>query len=248
MNKSLEHFSIKLEELLRNNKSIVDERDQLLIYMFGGTPFESEIKKTLSHHSLDHYFLIGKILFLIDNIEDNIKNIKNLINSLKDKKYIIITEDFKIEDLQTLLSAIVEKSKNIQEDDEVFIENEWESLLIKIKEIDVVIKEKINSNYFTFDKLIGNEFKLHQIITLNFENACQTLFNSKSNNYQKNKLDNALFLSSLSKVLKNRTIFDKLIGISKDKISDFKIITSNLTLNKDWDNLSWKDIKAFKEK
>lgn len=248
MNKSLEHFSIKLEELLRNNKSIVNEGDQILVYMFGGTPFESEIKKTLSHHSLDNYFLIGKILFLIDNIEENIKNMKNLISSLKDKKYMIITEDFKIEDLQTLLLSIVEKSKNIQEEDGVFIENEWESLLIKIKEIDVVIKEKINSNYFTFDNLIGNEVKLHQIITLNFENACQTLFNSKSNNYQKNKLENALFLNSLSKVLKNRTTFDKLIGISKDKISDFKIIASNPTLNKDWDNLSWKDIKASKEK
>lgn len=247
MSKRLEQFSIKLEELLRNNKSIVKDRNILLLNMFGGTQFEDEIKKFLSTHSLYNYFLIGKILFLIDNLEDNLKNKDKLIETLKTKKYLIVTENFKIEDLENLLLHVAEKSENIQKEDEIDIENKWDSCLTKIKDLDVTLKTKTDSIYFNFDNSIGTQFKLSQIITQDFEKACKQLFESKSNNYQNNKLENAAFLNELTQVLKNRSDFDNCIGITKDKISEFKIINNNLNQKKDWDNLSWKDIKNLKK-
>lgn len=247
MNKRLEQFSIKLEELLRNNKSIVKSRSNLLFHMFGGTPFEDEIKKILSNHSLYNYFLIGKILFLIDNLEEILKNTNKLIELLKNEKYLIITDDFKIEDLENLLLPIVEKSKDIQKENEINIENKWNSCFIEIRDLDVTVKTKTDSIYFNFDNSIGTQFKLSQIITQDFEKACKQLFESKSNNYQNNKLENAAFLNELTQVLKNRSDFDNCIGITKDKISEFKIINNNLNPKKDWDNLSWKDIKNLKK-
>lgn len=247
MSKSLEQFSIKLEGLLRDNKSIVKDRNDLLFFMFGGTPFEEEIKEFLSNHSLYNYFLIGKILFLIDNIQENLKNTTKLIENLKNKKYLIIADDFKIEDLKNLLLPIINESKIIQRESEIQIEDVWNSLFIKIKNLDVTIKTKTNSAYFNFDNLIGTQFKLSQIITPDFEKACKKLFESKSNNYQNNKLENALFLKELTQILKNRSVFDTYIGITKDKISDFKIIYNKLNLKNDWDNLSWKYIKNLKK-
>ena len=247
MNKRFEQFSIKLEELLRNNKSIVKDRNILLLNMFGGTKFEDEIKKFLSTHSLYNYFLIGKILFLIDNLEDNLKNKDKLIETLKTKRYLIVTENFKIEDLESLLLHVAEKSEDIQKEDEINIENIWDSCLAKIKDLDVTLKAKTDSIYFNFDNSIGTQFKLSQIITQDFEKACKQLFESKPNNYQNNKLENALFLETLTTTLKNRSNLDECIGISKDKISDFKIIHNNSNQKKDWDNLSWKEIKNLKK-
>ncbi|MGL5023973.1 MAG: hypothetical protein ACRC5S_11775 [Cetobacterium sp.] len=247
MNKRLEQFSIKLEELLRNNKSIVKNRSILLFNMFGGTPFEDEIKKILSNHSLYNYFLIGKILFLIDNLEETLKNTNKLIELLKNEKYLIITDNFKIEDLENLLLSITEKSENIQKEDQINIENRWDSCLVKIKDLDVTVIAKPDSTYFNFDNSIGTQFKLSQIITPDFEKACKQLFESKPNNYQNYKLENALFLEILTTTLKNRSDLDKCIGISKDKVSDFKIIHNNLNQKKDWNNLSWKEIKNLKK-
>lgn len=247
MKKRLEQFSIKLEDLLRNNKFIVEDRNVLLFYMFGGTPFENKINKNLSNHSLYNYFLIGKILFLIDNLEEVLKDTNKLIELLKKKKYLIIKDDLNNDDLEKLLLPIVEKAKDIQKDDEVNIENKWDSCLVKIKDLDVTIKAKTDTIYFNFDNPIGTQFKLSQIITQDFEKACKQLFESKSNNYKNNKSENAIFLNELTQVLKNRSDFDNCIGITKDKISDFKIIYNNLDQKKDWDNLSWKEIKNLKK-
>lgn len=247
MSKSLEQFSIKLEGLLRDNKSLVKDRNDLLFFMFGGTPFEDEIKEFLSKYSLYKYFLIGKILFLIDNLEETLKNTTKLIEALKSEKYLIITNDFKIEDLEKLLLPIINERKIIQKEREREIEGDWDSLFIKIKNLDVTIKTKNNSTYFNFDNLTGTQFKLSQIITSDFEKACKQLFESKYKNYQNNKLENALFLKELTHILKNRSTFDNCIGITKDKISDFKIIHNNLNSKNDWDNLSWKNIKSLKK-
>ena len=168
MNKRFEQFSIKLEELLRNNKSIVKDRNILLLNMFGGTKFEDEIKKFLSTHSLYNYFLIGKILFLIDNLEEILKNTNKLIELLKNEKYLIITDDFKIEDLENILLPIIEKSKDIQKENEIKIENKWDSCLIEIRDLDVTVKTKTDSPYFNFNNLTDTQCKLSQIITTDF--------------------------------------------------------------------------------
>lgn len=247
MNKNLEQFSIKLENLLRNNKFIVENRDELLFFMFGGTQFEFEIKKILSNHTLYNYFLIGKILFLIDNIDESLKKTNKLIEVLKNKKYLIIRDDFQIENLENILLPIINEAKNMEKEMALQREDEWDSLLIKIRDLDVTVKSKINSKYFNFDNVKGNEFKLAEIITHDFEINSKQLFESKYDNYQNNKLENALFLKELTQTLKNRSIFDNCIGITKDKISDFKIISNNLSSsNNQWDNLSWKDIKNLK--
>ena len=249
MEKTLEKFSNVLENLLRNNKSILNERDDLLYYMFGGIPFEDKINELFSRYSYYDYFFIGKILFFTDikNISDSLlKNKNDLIKLLKDEKYLIIKEDFKIEDLENRLSSNkkihrTNSSTNLESKDE------WSLIFDKIKILDVTIKSKDSSSYFNFDDTINMNFKLSEIVTEDFEQSCKVLFESKSSNYKNNKLENALFLNNLSKILKNRTDLDKIIGISKDKISDFKIIASKSNQDKNWDNLSWADIKKLKE-
>lgn len=249
MEKTLEKFSNVLENLLRNNKSILNDRDDLLYYMFGGIPFEDEINELFSRYSYYDYFFIGKILFFTDikSISDSLlKNKNDLIKLLNDGKYLIVKKDFKIEDLENQLSSnkkmhITNSNTNLESKDE------WSLIFDKIKILNVTIKSKDSSLYFDFDDTTNMNFKLSEIITEGFKKSCKVLFESKSSNYKNNKLKNALFLNDLSKILKNRTDLDKIIGISKDKIADFKIIASKSNLNNNWDNLSWSDIKKLKE-
>lgn len=245
MNKKLEQFSIELERLLINNKYILNNNEELIENIFGSTSLEDKINQYFAQNNFFDYFIIGKTLFFTNNIDILLKNSKNLISFMRvSTNFLIIKEDFDIDALKQFIPISLEKtSKNI----EINSQNNWDSIFNNIKNLEVTIKSKYNSKYFNFENKDGVVFKLEDIISTNFETSCETLFNSKANNYKKNKLQNALFLEDLTLVIKNRKDLDSLIEITKDKIGDFKIISSYKSNNKDWDNLNWTDIKKLKE-
>lgn len=241
--KDLEIFSKNLENLLREEKYI-ENRDKLLDNMFGECNFLNSIKSYFFKNSIFDYFFIGKILFFTSLNVEITKNKKNFINFLKDKKYIIITNNFTQEELENKLKEFFHNNhKNYSTKD-----LDWEDTFKKIKNLEVDIKSQDDSTYFNFKNI--NNFKnilLSEIITQDFEVSCKLIFDSKKNNYQKDKLKNALFLKELTKFIKKRSTLDNLLDLSKDKVGDFKIISKNENLRKDWDNLSWSEIKEIKK-
>lgn len=244
MTKKLKDFSIQLEEMLRSNKFILNNRDDLLLNMFGGSPLENEIKKRFFEYDFSDYFFIGKILFLKKFENNFIKKNNSFITLLKSQDYLIIKDNFDLDNLKKRLP--LPKSTPESNVANAF-EDKWITVLNEIQNLEVIIKLKSESKFFDFSSTQGDSFKLSKIIKEEFKNSCHILFKSKDDNYKNNKLDNALFLSELSKFIKKRTILDNIIGISKDKVSDFKIISNNINLKKDWDKLSWTQIKNLKE-
>ena len=259
----LNDFSIRLENLLRNNNYISDDRDDLLYFMFCGNPLEDKINKLCSEQDFDDYFFIGKIIFLekwsFKQNEDKNKKIKEL---LKNKNYLILNDDFKIEDLESFIirkneeetaaenketQAVNIKNNELNKQINSNIQDKWSTTLKDIKELNITLKTKPKSKYFNFDNITTNQVKLSEVITDEFERMAKQIHDAKSSKYQSNKLENALFLAELTNIFQSRTDLYKLIDISKDKISDFKIISLHSNKDLNWDDMQWKDIKNIKE-
>lgn len=242
MNTNLNKFSNDLENLLRKNKPIIENRDELLFYMFGNTPLENKIDKIFFKHKIFNYFFIGKILFVLDDFKI-LKNSIDLSNFINSKNYLIIKKDFNLIDLENFIKLNQNIEKKLKIDTNTKIEDPWDNVLKKIKNLNVTIANKEKNKYFNFDNLKGDQFKLSQIITSDFINSCKLLYESKKIKYNKNKLENTIFLNTLTKYIKNRRELDAIIDISKDKVSDFNKLFIKLKLKKEWDNLSWIEIK-----
>lgn len=236
MYKKYEKFSIGLETLLRNDNSIVPNRDELLFNMFGCTQYENKAKKILNDFEYYDYFFIGKILFFENDIDKIIKNKKDLIMLLKSDNYMILNNEEHIDILKNRLN------KNISGKE--FEENEFDFNL------EIIPKKKIDNNFFKFSNTNQNSYFLSEIITPEFKMYYSELKKSSPSQLSSKKVHFSTFINEVNEILSAKD-FEEILGIKKDIKSNFtrtyKLLHDKYP-EKELNKLSWIKIKKLTSK